>query len=123
VINEWIELIGDRPSVATVLEVFLTDSPQMLEGIDRSLNEKDWTSLREYAHTMKSSSATMGAIRLSALLETLERSANGALQADFGPNVYESFLDQVRVIHTEYAQAFEELDDLKRDLTRIPAQD
>ena len=123
VINEWIELIGDRSSVANVLEVFLTDSPHMLEGIDRSLNEKDWTSLREYAHTMKSSSATMGAIRLSALLETLERSASGALQADMGPNVYESFVDQVRVIHTEYDQAFEELTDLKQDLTRIPAQD
>jgi PAS domain S-box-containing protein len=122
VVNEWIELIGDGPSVANVMEVYLTDSPHLLEGIDQALNEKDWASLREYAHTMKSSSATMGAIRLSSLLEILERSASGALQSDLIPNVYESFVEQVRVIHTEYEQAFAELSDLKQELINMPGR-
>ena len=85
-VNEWIELIGDGPSVANVMEVYLTDSPHLLEGIDQALQAKDWATLRENAHAMKSSSATMGAIRLSSLLETLERSASGALQSGLIPN-------------------------------------
>ena len=122
VVNEWIELIGDGPSVANVMEVYLTDSPHLLEGIDQALDQKDWAALREYAHTMKSSSATMGAIRLSSLLETLERSASGALQSDLIPNVYESFVEQVGVIHTEYDQAYAELTDLKQELINMPAR-
>ncbi len=120
VVNEWIELIGDGPSVANVMEVYLTDSPHLLEGIDKALDQKDWSSLREFAHTMKSSSATMGAIRLSSLLETLERSASGALQSDLIPNVYELFVEQVGVIHTEYNQAFIELTDLRQELVSMP---
>ncbi len=122
VVNEWIELIGDGPSVANVIEVYLTDSPHLLEGIDQALNEKDWGTLREMAHTMKSSSATMGAIRLSSLLETLERSASGALQSDLIHNVYELFVEQVKAIHTEYTQAFGELTDLRQELISMPGR-
>lgn len=122
VINEWIGLIGDGPSVGNVMEVYLTDSPHLLEGIDQALEEKDWSTLRENAHAMKSSSATMGAIRLSSLLETLERSASGALQSGLIPNAYESFVEQVRAIHTEYVQAFTELSDLKQELINMPGR-
>ena len=115
-VNEWIELIGDAASVASVMSVYLGDSPNLMDGIEAGLEQRDWASLRENAHTMKSSSATMGAIRLSSLLETLERSASAASQADVSNHAYESFRDQVQTIHKEYDQAFLELSGLKQEL-------
>jgi signal transduction histidine kinase/CheY-like chemotaxis protein/PAS domain-containing protein len=116
VVNEWIELIGDNASVANVMAVYLSDSPELMHGIETALEERDWVTLRENAHTMKSSSATMGGIRLSSLLETLERSASAAAQAEVVPHAYESFREQVQTIHNEYEMAFQELSTLKQEL-------
>jgi PAS domain S-box-containing protein len=116
VVNEWIDLIGDGASVANVMGVYLSDSPELMRGIETALEGRDWVTLRENAHTMKSSSATMGGIRLSSLLETLERSASAASQAEVVPHAYESFREQVRTIHNEYELAFRELSALKQEL-------
>ena len=58
----------------------------------------------------------MGAIRLSALLETLERSAHAAIQADIDPPAYTSFGSQVYEIQSEFAQVQIELAALKDEL-------
>jgi len=116
VINEWIDMIGDRVSVANVLGVYLDDSPNLMREIGTALDGRDWRTLREAAHSMKSSSATMGAIRLSALLETLERSAHAAIQTEVDPNAYASFSDQVNDIQSEFLQTHLELTSLKNDL-------
>jgi signal transduction histidine kinase/CheY-like chemotaxis protein/PAS domain-containing protein/HPt (histidine-containing phosphotransfer) domain-containing protein len=116
VINEWIDLIGDRVSVANVVSVYLSDSPNLLRGVESALEERNWEKLRNSAHAMKSSSATMGAIRLSALLETLERFSSAALQGDPDPNAYDAFCDQVKNIRKEFQQAHLELDELQKEL-------
>jgi signal transduction histidine kinase/CheY-like chemotaxis protein/PAS domain-containing protein/HPt (histidine-containing phosphotransfer) domain-containing protein len=116
VINEWIDLIGDRISVANVVSVYLSDSPNLLHGVESALEERNWEKLRNNAHAMKSSSATMGAIRLSALLETLERFSSAALQGDPDSNVYDAFCDQVTNIRKEFQQAHLELTELQKEL-------
>jgi HPt (histidine-containing phosphotransfer) domain-containing protein len=118
VVNEWIELIGDRNSVANIMAVYLEDSPNLMNGIEAALDQRNWEELRETAHTMKSSSATMGAIRLSSLLETLERSASAAVQAEVDTNAYESFREQVVNIWGEFKQAHRELTELKIGLVQ-----
>jgi CheY-like chemotaxis protein/HPt (histidine-containing phosphotransfer) domain-containing protein len=116
VVNEWIDLIGDRASVANIIGVYLDDSPNLMQQIEASLERRDWEDLRENAHTMKSSSATMGAIRLSSLLETLERSASAAVQAELDTHAYDSFREQVGNIRSEFTQAHLELRELQHDL-------
>lgn len=116
VINEWIDLIGDRISVANVVAVYLSDSPNLLHGVEAALEERNWEKLRNSAHAMKSSSATMGAIRLSALLETLERFSSAALQGDPDNNTYDAFCDQVANIRKEFQQAHLELTELQKEL-------
>jgi len=116
VVNEWIDLIGDRASVANIIGVYLDDSPNLMQQIEAALERRDWEDLRENAHTMKSSSATMGAIRLSSLLETLERSASAAVQAELDTHAYDSFREQVENIRGEFTQAHLELRELQHDL-------
>jgi HPt (histidine-containing phosphotransfer) domain-containing protein len=109
-------MIGDQVSVANVLAVYLSNSPNLMAEIQATLAARDWASMREAAHSMKSSSATMGAIRLSALLETLERSAHAAIQANLDVNAIASFANQVRDIQLEFSQAHSELAQLKDEL-------
>ncbi|MDO8970807.1 MAG: response regulator, partial [Saprospiraceae bacterium] len=119
VVNEWIDLIGDRTSVANIMGVYLSDSPNLMQEIEAALESRDWEELRENAHTMKSSSATMGAIRLSSLLETLERSASAAEQAELDLNAYDSFREQVVNIRSEFTQTHLELRELQHDLPAV----
>lgn len=70
----------DRSFVVELIETFLADGPDQLTAIDAARLEDDAEALVRPAHTLKSSSATVGAMRLSATareLETIGRS--GAL--------------------------------------------
>jgi HPt (histidine-containing phosphotransfer) domain-containing protein len=116
VVNEWLDLIGNAASVAGIMEVYLIDSPELLQGIGAALEARDWVELKETAHKMKSSSATMGAIRLSSLLETLERSAGAAVNTEIDDPALGSFYSQVQAIRAEFEQAFTELKQLRLEL-------
>lgn len=56
-------------------ETFTQDTPDMLAQMRQSAEQQDAEGLRRSAHTLKSSSATLGATRLSQLCLTLETQA------------------------------------------------
>lgn len=116
VIDEWLDLMGNPDSVAGIMEVFLNDSPDLMKGIEAALAVRDWKELKECAHKMKSSSATMGAIRLSSLLETLERSASAAVDAELDAYALGSFSSQVQNVRAEFDQALAELKVIQQEL-------
>ncbi|MFK7829525.1 MAG: response regulator [Congregibacter sp.] len=61
------------PSLLTQIAViFLEDAPEALWGIQQGLAAADRVSVREFAHSLKSSSANVGALRVSALCKKLE---------------------------------------------------
>lgn len=72
-----LEMIGaDEPSIMLdLLNTYLDDSQKQVDEMQRTLAASDWKTLYRVAHSMKSSSATFGALRLSKLCEQLERSA------------------------------------------------
>jgi HPt (histidine-containing phosphotransfer) domain-containing protein len=55
-----------------MIDCYLEDAPHYIQGIDRAIQEGDAMQLRSYAHTLKSSSATLGATTLSLLCRELE---------------------------------------------------
>lgn len=55
-----------------LVETFLEDMPQQLTKITSAVNDKDSDALRKIAHTLKSSSGSIGAPRLSELARRLE---------------------------------------------------
>jgi HPt (histidine-containing phosphotransfer) domain-containing protein len=74
---------GDDPAfVRDLVETYLADVPAQLEGIDAAIAADDAEALIRPAHTLKSSSATVGAMRLAELSRTLEMTGRaGALDA------------------------------------------
>ncbi len=77
------EMVGtDEPEVMLdLLDTFLEDSQNQIDKMVSSLAAEDWTLLHRIAHSLKSSSATFGAMRLSQLCQTLESAAKDSCAA------------------------------------------
>ena len=83
VLRELQETTGDDPDfVRDLVETYLADVPVQLEGIDGAINANDAEALVRPAHTLKSSSVTLGAMRLGEVSRTLEMTGrSGTLDA------------------------------------------
>lgn len=77
VLEEIKELSRDgEPSVLTdVLQLFLDTSPELIEGLASGLESRDHQTLESNAHTLKSSSANIGARLLSDTCRSLQDAA------------------------------------------------
>ena len=73
VLGELRASVADDDSfLRDLIEAFLTDSGAQLDAIEAALRAEDAEALVRPAHTLKSSSATVGAMELSAVARTLE---------------------------------------------------
>ena len=63
---------GAEDILTRIIKLFLEDTPNQLEKLQQALRDKDADTIRSIAHTMKSSSANLGALTLSALFKDLE---------------------------------------------------
>ena len=66
---------GDLSFLSELVETYLEDSTGLVAAMDAALEAGDAERLCRTAHSLKSSSATIGALRLSALSRELELSA------------------------------------------------
>ena len=82
-LSELQETTGDDPDfVRDLVETYLADVPVQLEGIDGAIAANDADALVRPAHTLKSSSVTLGAMRLGEISRTLEMTGrSGTLDA------------------------------------------
>ena len=71
VLGELRELLG-ASGVAQIVSMYLADAPRLLAQLERAALDNDLATLRSVAHTLKSSSANMGAMALSDAARTLE---------------------------------------------------
>jgi PAS domain S-box-containing protein len=71
------ETLGEGASacLAQLIQVFLTETPALIQGMETAIVQGDATGLEASAHTLKSSSASLGAIPFSEYCENLERMA------------------------------------------------
>ena len=73
VLAELLASTGDDPEfVRELLETYLAETPEQLAAISTAIDADDAAALVRPAHTLKSSSATLGAMQLSALGRELE---------------------------------------------------
>jgi HPt (histidine-containing phosphotransfer) domain-containing protein len=63
---------GDAEFVRELVETYLADTPAQLEAMTTAVEADDAAALVRPAHTLKSSSATVGAMRLSSVARELE---------------------------------------------------
>ncbi|HEY9808651.1 MAG TPA: PAS domain S-box protein [Halomicronema sp.] len=78
------EMVGDDDDglLAMVIDSYLTDAPKLLEALGRAIDEGDGPALNFAAHTLKSTSATVGALDLAALCKRLEAIGRGTVDAE-----------------------------------------
>ena len=72
-LDELYAVIGADAS--RIVTVFLEDAPQLLAQLERAALAPDFSALREAAHSLKSSSANLGAMALSAAAKRIELGA------------------------------------------------
>jgi len=72
-LDELFAVIG--PDAGRIVTVFLEDAPHLLAQLERAALAPDFTALREAAHSLKSSSANLGAMALSAAAKRIELGA------------------------------------------------
>jgi HPt (histidine-containing phosphotransfer) domain-containing protein len=73
---------GDDAFVADLVRAYLADAPSHVAAIAAAVADDDPSTLVRPAHTLKSSSATVGAMRLSARSRRLEMAGReGAIDA------------------------------------------
>ena len=64
--------MGDVPFLVEVINCYLAETPIHLRGLRTAIGQKDRAALRYAAHSLKSSSAMVGAIALASLCAQLE---------------------------------------------------
>lgn len=74
VLQELKEMMGEESPefLAEVIDSYLEDAPQLLQAIHTAITQEDAARLEQAAHTLKSSSATLGAMTLAELSKQLE---------------------------------------------------
>jgi HPt (histidine-containing phosphotransfer) domain-containing protein len=70
---EQVDPDPDQPTlVFEVITIFLRESKKMISEIEASLTSKDFNTISKRAHSLKSSSASVGALRVSDRCKKLE---------------------------------------------------
>jgi HPt (histidine-containing phosphotransfer) domain-containing protein len=102
-----VEMIGpDEPAaVLDLLDTYITDSTRQIEELEQSFAAGDLKNTHRLAHSMKSSSATFGALGLSKHCETLEQSARD----NCAGHTCEQELQRVVAEHARVIEALTEL--------------
>jgi HPt (histidine-containing phosphotransfer) domain-containing protein len=96
---------GDAEFLAEMLETYFDDSPRQLAAMEAALAAGDAEGLRRAAHSLKSNSATFGALAFSAQAREIEMLAK---QEDF-----QGAAPLVAVLAAEYPQVEQGLRELQ----------
>jgi signal transduction histidine kinase/HPt (histidine-containing phosphotransfer) domain-containing protein len=74
-LDEIADMASDSGSslVSSIIDLYLEHTPGLMQQIKKALSERDAKSLFKAAHSLKSSSANIGALRLSALASQFEQ--------------------------------------------------
>lgn len=87
----------------SLLESFYTDMKHLIQESQTALQEQRGNDLRRFAHTIKSNSATFGALKLSALARDLEHHARDGVLDGAG-----SLIEQIRDEFERFTPILEE---------------
>ena len=66
---------GDEEFLAELFSAFAAEAPSLLQSVEDASASGDAESLRHAAHTLKSTSASLGALRLSGVSAEMEAAA------------------------------------------------
>jgi len=83
VIDDLVDMFdGDRGILHELIDVFVGDAPQQVASLLGAFEEGDLASTRGVAHSLKSSSATLGGTALSELCRLIEQSGGSGAEIE-----------------------------------------
>lgn len=87
---------GDQGTtfVAEMAQLFLQESANALEDLKRNRDQGEWKQVTRIAHSLKSSSATLGLMRLSAACRSLELDTKSGASSPETPRLVAALLDE-----------------------------
>ena len=97
VINRWAGVMGSASIVTEIVQVYLSDSAELMGEVEEGARAADWRRVHLGAHTLKSSSANLGAMLLAGTLDRIEKISQ-AVQAR--PQE-----EEIQALKTDIAQA------------------
>ena len=102
-----LQMNGTLDMLSRVINIYLTSSPNLMEKLRKSIASKDADAINTAAHSFKSNSANLGAIRLSELCKELEEMGKN--------NSLKTAQDSITRIEVEYEKVQASLkEELKR---------
>lgn len=94
---------GSNEFIIQIISVFMTQTPEELEKLEKSLNTANWDALRATAHKIKPSFLFMGIKELESVVNSVEEFAAKKINLDRLP-------EMIAKIKTICEQAFAELE-------------
>ncbi|WP_419605170.1 Hpt domain-containing protein [Thiolapillus sp.] len=96
---------GQPDLVQRILEIYLNESPKLVAAVEEAAESDDFESLYRAAHTLKSSSAHIGAAPVSRLAQDLEacgRNQEGAQIAHLVTQLKQAYQELVQLLEKKY---------------------
>ena len=105
---EYLESISGPGAIAEMVDGYVRDVPDRLVRMKTALESGETQALNRLAHDLKSNSATIGALRLSAVAAQIELGASEAPAEDLASLILEveSMLPQVFAALEEKAKQY-----------------
>jgi HPt (histidine-containing phosphotransfer) domain-containing protein len=80
---------GGTGLLSQVVRMYFEAAPELLAKLRRGLDEGDYDLIRQSAHSLKSASANLGAVRLVDLCKRVESAARGGTLGPETPQAHE----------------------------------
>jgi HPt (histidine-containing phosphotransfer) domain-containing protein len=99
---------GSEDLIIGLINTYLTHTPTIFADMDKALVENDLVTLHRAAHTLKSSSASLGVMQLSELSKQMEAQLKPLLNAPLNNSELEKITNinhQVALLKTIFQQA------------------
>lgn len=102
VLDELYDAVG--MAMAQIVDLFLTEFPQQIIEMQLALTNNDINKVILLAHSLKSSCANLGAMRLSGIAKDLEAIATNVTKDEIANSIVklQTEFDQIRNIYTKY---------------------
>ena len=103
IFDELVSMVG-ADFIGELIDTFLDESPELITTIEQSLASSDIDGFRRAAHSLKSNSATFGAIKLSESAKELEFLAKDNKLDQVGNKV-----DELKKLHSPIEKELREI--------------
>jgi HPt (histidine-containing phosphotransfer) domain-containing protein len=118
--DEYVELVGEngKKSLQRLIDIYLATAKDLMLKMEQSTADQNIQELRRSAHTLKSSSGSLGAVHLYDLCVNLEMKARKSIETGEPVEDFDEYRADTLVIRAEYDRVNLALTSILEELKR-----